>query len=311
MASLRGLAREVGVPYSSFHHTVERLLGVRPGLITSIDHSRPSLINGGHVYTVLKSIVLLARRRLAYYTMPPIPLWPWLLAPMKSIDVLEDLLERMREVGARPSSVILDVGIMDWLSMRKRGYDERFWAALWSSVYRLRGLARRYGFQWRVVMPDVPATVPNNVEETMRLQERLLEEHPDLPWIPVAQASKDRPHTVHLQWLIEAGIVERYGVAALGSLKVLAGRQKRVWLEAIEAARSLLEEHSLDVRLHVFGAPLDVAASSKSLAPGSWDSKTWTYPRVPHIWSAKDMGERIVFFTAFLERLVELLLGKK
>ena len=234
-------------------------------------------------------------------------MWPWLLVPVKSVDALEKLLESMRRLGARPSSVILDEGIMDWFNGRTAEYSDRFWDALWEAVDGLRELAREYGFSWRVVMPDVPATVEGNVEHTMKLQERLLSEHPELPWIPVAQANQKIPHAMHLAWLVEAGVGEKYGCVALGSLKLLAGRQKRAWREAVYRSRGLLEEHGLGhVRLHLFGAPLDIVAAEK-LPPGSWDSKTWTFPRVPYLWSAKDSNTRLLFFTAFLERKVELL----
>jgi len=229
---------------------------------------------------------------------------------VKSVDVLEKLLESMRELGARPAEVILDIGVMDWFNGKTAGYTGEFWRAFWEAVDRLRGLARRYGFMWRVVMPDVPATVPDNVEHTMKLQELLLSQEPGLPWLPVAQASRETPHTMHLRWLIEAGIVEKYNCVALGSLKVLAGRRKQLWREAVDRARGLLHEHGLGhVKLHLFGAPLDVAASSR-LPPGSWDSKTWTFPRVPYLSSAKDVSMRVTYFTTFLERLAELLRGR-
>jgi len=307
VASLRSIAAGIGVPYSTAYITIERLLGLRARHIARIDNSYGRIINGGAVEAVVKAVLALARRNLAYYTLPPIPLWPWILVPVKSVDALAKLLESMWELGARPSSVVLDVGIMEWFNRRAAEYGDRFWGALWAAVDRLRELSRGYGFQWRVVMPDVPATVPDNVEHTMKLQELLLSQEPGLPWLPVAQANRKTPHTMHLSWLIEAGIVEKYNCVALGSLKLLAGRQKRAWRKAVEEARGLLEEHGLgSIRLHLFGAPLDIAASSR-LPPGSWDSKNWTFPRVPFMWSAKDSNTRIVFFTAFLERMAHLL----
>ena len=309
MASLRSIAAGLGVPYSTAYITLERLLGLRPRHITAIDNSDGRIINGDYVAAVIRSVLLLARNRLEYYTMPPLPLWPWILVPVKSIDALEKLLAGMRELSARPSSVVLDVGIMEWFNKRKVEYGDQFWDALWAAVDRLRELSRRHGFRWRVVMPDVPATVPGNVERTMRLQERLLAEHPELPWIPVAQASRTTSHSKHLAWLVETGVVEKYGCVALGSLKVLAGRRKQLWRDAVDGARALLHEHGLgSVKLHLFGAPLDAAVSSR-LPPGSWDSKTWTFPRVPYLWSAKDGSMRVVYFATFLERLVELLAG--
>jgi hypothetical protein len=307
--SLRAIAAAVGVPYSTAYITLERLLGLRARHIARIDNSDLGVINGHVVEAAVKAAVLLARRRLAYYTMPPIPLWPWILVPAKSIDTLEKLLESMRELGARPAEVILDIGVMDWFDKKVMEYSEGFWRAFWEAVDRLRELSQRYGFSWRVVTPDVPATVPDNISRTMRLQERLLAEHPELPWLPVAQASRGTGHSKHLAWLVETGIAGKYGVVALGSLKVLAGRQKRVWIQAVGEARRLLEDYGLGhVRLHLFGAPLDAAVSSR-LPPGSWDSKTWTFPRVPYMWSAKGATERLTFFTAFLERLTELLRG--
>ncbi|BES82585.1 hypothetical protein [Pyrodictium abyssi] len=307
MTSLRSIAASLGVPYVTAYRSLWRLLGIGPRHMRRMDNPDVGIIHGGAVETVIKAVLALARNRLAYYTLPPVPLWPWILVPVKSIDVLEKLLENMRGLGARPSSVVLDVGIMDWFNGKTAEYSDRFWDTLWSSVDRARLLARRHGFSWRVVMPDVPATVEGNVEHTMRLQERLLAEHPELPWIPVAQASRDTGHSKHLAWLAETGIVEKYGVVALGSLKLLAGRQKRAWIHAVEEARRLLEDHGLDrLHLHLFGAPLDAAVSSR-LPPGSWDSKTWTFPRVPYLWSAKDGGMRVVYFATFLERMVELL----
>ncbi|OWJ55606.1 hypothetical protein [Pyrodictium delaneyi] len=309
MASLRSVARELGLPYSRVYRSIEQLLGARPGHIAAMNHSYSSVIHGGYVWAIIKAIAALHSRNLEYYTLPPVPLWPWLLTHIRAVDALERLLHSMRELGARPSSVILDVGIMDWFNGKTAEYGDGFWDALWEAVDRIRLLARRHGFSWRVVMPDVPATVPDNVPLTMKLQERLLAEHPELPWMPVAQASRDVDHSKHLAWLIEAGVAEKYGVVALGSLKVLAGRQKRAWREAVYRSRGLLEEHGLgDTMLHLFGAPLDVAVTSK-LPPGSWDSKTWTFPRVPYLWSAKGATERLVFFTAFLERMVELLMA--
>ena len=311
MASLRSIAAGLGVPYSTAYITLERLLGIRARHIARIDNSDGRIINGGVVATVIRSVLLLARRGLAYYTMPPAPLWPWILVPVKSVDALEKLLHSMRELGARPSSVVLDVGVMDWFNRRTASYTGEFWRAFWPAVDRIRLLARRHGFSWRIVVPDVPATVPDNVPLTMRLQERLLAEHPELPWMPVAQASRETPHTHHLRWLVETGIAGKYGVVALGSLKLMAGRRKALWRDAVDAARRLLAEHGLSsVRLHLFGAPLDAAVSSR-LPPGSWDSKTWTFPRVPYLWSAKDGGMRIIYFSTFLERLVELLVSRR
>ena len=310
MASLRSIAAGLGVPYSTAYVTLERLLGLRARHIARIDNSDGGVINGDAVETLVKAVLALARNRLEYYTLPPVPLWPWILVPVKSIDALEKLLAGMRRLGARPFSVILDVGVMDWFTGKTRRYSGGFWDALWAAVDRLRELSRRHGFKWRVVMPDVPATVENNVALTMKLQELLLAEHPRLPWIPVAQASRSEDHSRHLAWLVETGVVERYGVVALGSLKLLAGRKKQLWRGAVEAARGLLEEHGLDsVKLHLFGAPLDIAAAEK-LPPGSWDSKNWTFPRVPYMWSAKDGSMRIVYFSTFLERLVELLMER-
>ncbi len=309
MASLRSIAAGLGVPYSTAYVTLERLLGLRPRHITAIDNSDDQIINGDYVVAVIRSVLLLARNRLEYYTMPPIPLWPWLLVPVKSVDVLERFLADMERLGARPSAVILDVGIMEWFNRKTMEYTGEFWRAFWHGVDAVRGLARRYRFAWRIVLPDVPATVEDNISLTMRLQERLLAEHPELPWIPVAQASRTTSHSNHLAWLVETGVVEKYGCVALGSLKVLAGRRKQLWRDAVDGARALLHEHGLgSVKLHLFGAPLDAAVSSR-LPPGSWDSKTWTFPRVPYLWSAKDGSMRVVYFTTFLERLVELLAG--
>jgi len=307
VASLRGVARELGLPYTKVYRSIEHLLGVRPGRITAVNHSYSSLIHGGYVWAAIKAIAALHSRSLEYYTLPPVPLWPWLLVPVKSLDVLERFLADMWELGARPAEVVLDIGVMDWFDRKVMEYTGEFWRAFWPAVDRLRGLSRRHGFRWRVVMPDVPATVPGNVEHTMKLQEFLLAEHPELPWIPVAQASRETPHTEHLAWLVETGVVEKYGVVALGSLKLLAGRRKQLWRGAVEGARRLLEEHGLGhIHLHLFGAPLDIVAAEK-LPPGSWDSKTWTFPRVPYLWSARGATQRLLFFTAFLERLVELL----
>ncbi|ALL00747.1 hypothetical protein Pyrde_0697 [Pyrodictium delaneyi] len=307
MTSLRAIAASLGVPYVTAYRSLWRLLGIGPRHMRRMDNPDVGIIHGGAVETVIKAALALARRNLAYYTLSPVPLWPWLLVPVKSVDALEKLLESMRRLGARPSSVILDVGIMDWFNGRTAEYSDKFWDTLWEAVDRLRELAREYGFEWRIVLPDVPATVPDNVPLTMRLQERLLSEHPELPWIPVAQASRETPHTEHLAWLVETGVVEKYGCVALGSLKLLAGRKKALWRDAVYRSRGLLEEHGLaNVRLHLFGAPLDIVAAEK-LPPGSWDSKTWTFPRVPYLWSAKDGSMRIVYFTTFLERLVELL----
>jgi len=309
VASLRGVARELGLPYTRVYRSIERLLGVRPGRITAVNHSYSSVIHGGYVWAVIKAIAALHSRSLEYYTLPPIPLWPWLLVPVKSIDVLERFLADMWELGARPTEVVLDVGIMEFFDRKRLGYSPGFWRIFWPAVDRVRLLARRYGFRWRVVMPDIPATVEDNVALTMKLQEQLLAEHPGLPWVPVAQASRSEDHSKHLAWLVETGVVEKYGCVALGSLKVLAGRRRQLWRDAVEEARGLLEEHGLGhIHLHLFGAPLDIVAAER-LPPGSWDSKTWTFPRVPYLWSAKDGSMRVVYFATFLERLVELLAG--
>lgn len=74
MASLRSIAAGLGVPYSTAYITLEKLLGLRPRHITAIDNSDGRIINGDYVAAVIRSVPLLARNRLEYYTMPPLPL---------------------------------------------------------------------------------------------------------------------------------------------------------------------------------------------------------------------------------------------
>ena len=307
MASLRAIALELGVSYSWAHRRLERLLGVRPGLLIRMNNSRSSVIHDGYVDSVISSILVLKRKELAYYILPPVPLWPWILVNVKQLSMLEHLLESMRAIGVRPAEVIVDVGVMDYLRGSRTDFDGGFWDALWGAVERVQSLSRSYGFRYVVVMPDYPATIRGNVERTMRLQELLLSHDSGVPWLPVAQRSADGDHLEHLRWLCETGIVARYGRVALGSLKLL-GRNYSSIASMIEKARRALEKYGLTVRLHAFGIQLNVAAAAKdALSPGSWDNTGWTYPRGSGMWSAKDHEEKIVYFKIYLDRIVKLL----
>ena len=70
MPSLRGVAREPGLPYSRVYRSIEQLLGVRPGHIVAMNHSYSSVIHGGYVWAVIKAIAALHSRNLEYYTSP-------------------------------------------------------------------------------------------------------------------------------------------------------------------------------------------------------------------------------------------------
>lgn len=65
MASLRAIALELSVSYSWAHRKPERLLGVRLGLLTRMNNSRSSVIHDGYVDSVISSILVLERRKLA------------------------------------------------------------------------------------------------------------------------------------------------------------------------------------------------------------------------------------------------------
>ena len=322
--TVRCLARLAGVPRSTAHRWLQALgyRGYREWLEAT---GLPLLGYDGVSAAVLEAYLALRRRGLRFHTLPPctakacIP-WPWLLVNVFNVDALEPLLERYKAMGARAEAVILDAGVDTyWRRSWERlsfDYSEEYWERFWGAVERVRGLARRHGFSYEVVVPDYPDDysrvwgrrhalwVDNytNVDRTMMNIEYLVREDPGLPWLIPAQGHEDDP--VSLRYTVEAlaelGLAKRYRVALAN---LCTSRKASAIVESIAEARRACRS----CLFHVFGPSLPAVkrAASQGLLHGgdSWDSAAWTYPRAPGFWSAKGSVERYGYFMFYMRHV--------
>ena len=330
--SLRGLSRSTGVPLGSVSRWLRHLGYGRGGYREWLARTGlPLLGYDGVSSSVLEAYLLLRRRGLRFYTLPPcnrsacLP-WPWILVNVFNVDALEALLERYREIGARVEAVILDAGVDTyWRRPRERlplDYDDAYWNRFWSAVDMVRSLARRYGFSFEVTVPDYPddyssvwgrqhalwleesSDTPTNVHRTMENVLALVEQDRSIPWLLPAQGYEDEPVSLYysVSMLVELGLARRYRVALAN---LCTSRKATVIAESIAEARRACSGCSF----HVFGPSLAAvrrAVGEKLLHSGdSWDSTAWTFPRGPGFWSSKNAVERFGYFIFYMRHIAD------
>ena len=324
--SLRTLSRRAGVSLGSASRWLRHLGYGRGGYREWLGKTGlPALGYDGVSAGILEAYLTLRRRGLRFYTLPPctaracIP-WPWLLVNVFNVDALEPLLERYREMGARVEAVILDAGVdtywrrsWDRLSF---DYDDAYWERFWAAVDAVRGLARRHGFSYEVVIPDYPDDYSRvwgrrhalwvdgytNVDRTLMNIEYLLREDPGLPWLIPAQGHEDDPVSLYYSvlTLVELGLARRYRVALAN---LCTSRRASVIVESVAEARRACPR----CLFHVFGPSLP--AVRRALGEGllgrgdSWDSTAWTFPRQPSMWSARGVVERFGYFIFYMRHV--------
>lgn len=331
--SLRSLSRRAGVSLGSASRWLRHLGYGRRGYREWLEATGLRALGyDGVSAAVLEAYLVLRRRGLRFYTLPPctakacIP-WPWVLVNVFNHGVLGDLLERYRAMGARVEAVILDAGV-DAYWRRPRGrlpidYDDGYWARFWEAVDTVRSLSRS-GFSYEVVIPDYPddysavwgqrhalwleesSDTPTNVHRTLENTLWLLEHDRSLPWLLPAQGYEDEPVSLRytVETLLELGLAKRYRIALAN---LCTSRKSTIIAESIAEARRACPGCSF----HVFGPSLSAVKRAASLGllhvNDSWDSTAWTFPRQPYMWSSKGVVERFAYFIFYMRHVAKAL----
>ncbi|MEM4788106.1 MAG: hypothetical protein QXV28_09030, partial [Ignisphaera sp.] len=214
--SIRALAREVGVPKSTLHDWIRRYF------------------SNSHIdIDVLKAFIVLKKRGIKFYTLPPgrVP-WPWILVNIFNVNILENYLNYLREVGGRVESLILDAGVDRY--WRKRycdipippDYTDLYWKIFWQAVDRIKTLSKKYGFKYEVVVPDYPddyshvwgrkhalwteesSDTSTNIDRTIENIHRIIDNNKKIKWLIPVQGYEDEPQSI--AYTLE-DLVNRFG----------------------------------------------------------------------------------------------------
>ncbi len=323
--SVRQLAEDLGLAPSIVYYHLSKSIGWSRRVM---EHPVIRVFHNGYGSSLLKAIVVLRRSGLRFYTFPPngAP-WPWILVNVYGLDGLEKYLEVLGGVGLRVEHVLLDVGVEKyWKKPYNKlsfDYDGRYWDKLLEAISRLRGLARRYGFNYMVTIPDYPDDYVStwkkshalwvdeytNIDRTIENIVYVIDHYREIPWLPVAQGYWETPESIvySIEQLISLGVLDRFRRIALGNL-CTTKNAKMIAETIVLARRTLRELDRPNTHVHVFGPGLSgVKKALNHLVPGSWDSTAWTFPRGAHLWSCKNSEERLMYFLFYLKHIYEVL----
>jgi hypothetical protein len=278
---------------------------------------------------VVEAFLLLKCRSIYFYSVPPnhvVP-WPWLLINVFTVNSLAGLLDRYRSLGIKTYQVqvVLDAGVDKWwrkpCSELPVDYDNSYWNVFWTSVDRIKSLAKEFGFFYEVTVPDYVDDYSSawgrkhclwidnytNIDRTLDNVFYILSQDKSVPWLLPAQGYEDVPQSIlkAIEVYMESRLHEKYRI---GLANLCTSKKASLIVKTIQLARELCN----DCRYHVFGPSLTAIKKSIALSylqPGdSWDSTAWTYPRGSG-WSAKTADERIQYFLFYLRHIVDEFVG--
>jgi hypothetical protein len=278
---------------------------------------------------VLEAFLLLRCKNIYFYTSPPnhsVP-WLWILANVFVADSLANLLDAYRDLGIKTYSikVILDAGVDKYwrkpCSELPVDYDNSYWNVFWTSVDRIKSLAKEFGFFYEVTVPDYVDDYSSawggkhclwidnytNIDRTLDNVFYILSQDKSVPWLLPAQGYEDVPQSIlkAIEVYMESRLHKKYRI---GLANLCTSKKASLIVKTIQLARELCN----DCRYHVFGPSLTAIKKSIALSylqPGdSWDSTAWTYPRGSG-WSAKTADERIQYFLFYLRHIVDGFVG--
>jgi len=303
---IRALAKEVGVPKSTVHEWIRKYF------------------SNSHIDTdVLKAFIVLKKRGIKFYTLPPANVWPWLLVNVFSINVLEDYIELCREAGGRVESVILDAGVDRYWRKRYHelhiDYNDEYWKMFWEAVDRVKSLSRISGFRYEVVVPDYPddysstwgrkhalwteecSDIPTNIDRTIENILTIIDSD-RLPWLVPIQGYEDVPESIAyaLEDLVSRLGYKRYRYALAN---LCTSKKSSVIAETVKLAREVCPQCSF----HIFGPGLSGIKKTVNLLKygDSWDSTAWTFPRGSG-WSCKNNYERFIYFVLYMRHIYSI-----
>jgi hypothetical protein len=278
---------------------------------------------------VIEAFLLLRCKNIYFYTSPPnhsVP-WLWILANVFVADSLANLLDAYRDLGIKTYSikVILDAGVDKYwrkpCSELPVDYDNSYWNVFWTSVDRIKSLAKEFGFFYEVTVPDYVDDYSSawgkkhclwidnytNIDRTLDNVFYILSQDKSVPWLLPAQGYEDVPQSIlkAIEVYMESRLHKKYRI---GLANLCTSKKASLIVKTIQLARELCN----DCRYHVFGPSLTAIKKSIALShlqPGdSWDSTAWTYPRGSG-WSAKTADERIQYFLFYLRHIVDGFVG--